>query len=50
MMTFVNVNIDQWGCLHAPDALDGIDGWVFTRSIEHIFENSVFRKMREVLL
>jgi hypothetical protein len=50
MMTFVNVTIDQWELLARPDPLDGVGGWVFTRDIEHTFENSVILMMREVLL
>jgi hypothetical protein len=30
--------------------LDGVGGWVFTRHIEHTFENMVILMMREVLL
>jgi len=30
--------------------LDGVGGWVFTRGIEHTFENSVILMMQEVLL
>jgi hypothetical protein len=30
--------------------LDGVGGWVFTRDIEHTFENRVILMMREVLL
>ena len=50
MMTFVNVTIDQWelSCGFCP--LDGVGGWVFTRVIEHTFENRVILMMREVLL
>jgi hypothetical protein len=33
---------------HAP--LDGVGGQVFTRHIEHIFENIEILMMREVLL
>jgi hypothetical protein len=50
MMTFVNVTIDQWRRSRRPDPLDGVGGWVFTRGIEHTFENRVVLKMREVLL
>ena len=50
MMTFVNVTIDQWelSCGFCP--LDGVGGWVFTRSIEHIFEPEMILMVREVLL
>jgi hypothetical protein len=50
MMTFVNVTIGQWRRLRRPDPLDGVSGWVFTRGIEHIFEDSEFLKVQEVLL
>jgi hypothetical protein len=50
MMTFVNVTIDQWEGSPAPVPLDGVGGWVFTRVIEHTFENRVILMMREVLL
>ena len=51
MMTFVNVTIDQWNSYRgAAHSLDGVGGWVFTRSIEHTFENSVILMMLEVLL
>ena len=30
--------------------LDGVGGWVFTRVIEHTFENRVVLMMQEVLL
>ena len=30
--------------------LDGVGGWVFTRGIEHTFENRVILMMQEVLL
>jgi hypothetical protein len=50
MMTFVNVTIDQWEGLLRPAPLDGVGGWVFTRRIEHTFENIVILMMREVLL
>jgi hypothetical protein len=36
--------------LLAPAPLDGVGGWVFTRVIEHTFENRVILMMREVLL
>lgn len=50
MMTFVNVTIDQWKHFPAPGPLDGVGGWVFTRGIEHTFENRVILMVREVLL
>jgi hypothetical protein len=50
MMTFVNVTIDQWESLALPWPLDGVGGWVFTRVIEHTFENIVIPMMQEVLL
>ncbi len=50
MMTFVNVAIDQWERFLPLDSLDGVGGWVFTRGIEHIFENRVILMMQEVLL
>ena len=50
MMTFVNVTIDQWNYLCGLGRLDGVGGWVFTRGIEHTFENRVILMMREVLL
>jgi hypothetical protein len=51
MMTFVNVTIDQWKrVFDATGRLDGVGGRVFTRDIEHTFENRVFLMMREVLL
>jgi hypothetical protein len=49
-MTFVNVTIDQWELLTLLGPLDGVGGWVFTRSIEHTFENRVIPMMQEVLL
>src|SRR5690242_3463306 len=49
MLTFVNVTIDQWELFGGADPLDGVGGWVFTRGIEHTFENSVILMMREVL-
>jgi hypothetical protein len=37
--------------LHGPPApLDAVGGQVFTRDIEHTFENRVILMMREVLL
>jgi hypothetical protein len=36
--------------LLALGQLDGVGGRVFTRDIEHIFENRVSLMMREVLL
>jgi len=30
--------------------LDGVGGWVFTRGIEHTFENRVILMVQEVLL
>jgi hypothetical protein len=50
MMTFVNVTIDQWEVSVGLGALDGVGGWVFTRDIEHTFENIAVLMMREVLL
>jgi hypothetical protein len=50
MMTFVNVIIDQWELSFGFCSLDGVGGWVFTRGIEHTFENRVFLMMQEVLL
>jgi hypothetical protein len=50
MMTFVNVTIDQWEVPSGLRALDGVGGWVFTRGIEHTFENRVILMMQEVLL
>jgi hypothetical protein len=50
MMTFVNVTIDQWELSALPWPLDGVGGWVFTRGIEHTFENRVILMMQEVLL
>jgi hypothetical protein len=50
MMTFVNVTIDQCECFARLGPLDGVGGWVFTRNIEHTFENMVILMMREVLL
>ena len=50
MMTFVNVTIDQWEGSSGPAPLDGVGGWVFTRSIEHTFENIEILMMQEVLL
>jgi hypothetical protein len=38
------------GILTALDPLDGVGGRVFTRGIEHTFENRVSLMMREVLL
>ena len=52
-MTFINVTIDQWRSLYcwaAVDPLDGVGGWVFTRVIEHTFEQRVILMMQEVLL
>src|SRR2546426_12517390 len=51
MMTFVNVTIKRWKCSSAGSCpLDGVGGWVFTRDIEHTFENRVIPMMQEVLL
>jgi hypothetical protein len=50
MMTFVNVTIDQWVRFRAPSPLDGVGGRVFTRLIEHTFENIEILMMQEVLL
>jgi hypothetical protein len=50
MMTFVNVTIDQWEDSRVPAPLDGVGGWVFTRRIEHTFENIEILMMQEVLL
>jgi hypothetical protein len=50
MMTFVNVSIEQWELSCGLRPLDGVGGWVFTRDIEHTFENSVILMMQEVLL
>jgi hypothetical protein len=36
--------------LPVPDPLDGVGGWVFTRGIEHTFENRVILMVQEVLL
>jgi hypothetical protein len=47
MMTFVNVNIRHW---RYQFFLTLVGGQVFTRSIEHIFENSVMLMMWEVLV
>ena len=47
MLTFVNVSIDQWEALIR---LTVSVGWVFTRDIEHTFENRVILMMQEVLL
>jgi hypothetical protein len=33
-----------------PAPLDGVGGWVFTRRIEHTFENIAILMMQEVLL
>jgi hypothetical protein len=39
------------GRLSAPSRqLDGVGGWVFTRGIEHTFENRMILMMQEVLL
>jgi hypothetical protein len=50
MMTFINVAINQWELIRASWPLDGVGGWVFTRVIEHTFENRVVLMMQEVLL
>ncbi len=50
MMTFVNVTIDQWKDPSRACALDGVGGRVFTRRIEHTFENIEILMMQEVLL
>jgi hypothetical protein len=50
MMPFVNVTIDQWNGSSRPVPLDGVGGWVFTRRIEHTFENIEILMMQEVLL
>jgi hypothetical protein len=50
MMTFVNVTIDQWHFDCPLDRLTLVGGRVFTRGIEHIFEQGMFLVMREVLL
>jgi hypothetical protein len=50
MMTFVNVTIDQWKLFALPGTLDGVGGRVFTRGIEHTFENRVILMMQEVPL
>jgi hypothetical protein len=50
MMTFVNVNIGQWQGRRDWMRLTLVGGRVFTRSIEHTFENRVKLVMREVLL
>jgi hypothetical protein len=42
-----------WGLLRLlahPSPLDGVGGWVFTRDIEHTFENRVVLMVQEVLL
>jgi hypothetical protein len=49
-MTFVNVTIDQWRSNAACFRLTVVGGQVFTRDIEHTFENSVILMMQEVLL
>jgi hypothetical protein len=50
MVTFVNVTSDQWIVFARLGPLDGVGGWVFTRNIEHTFENRAILMMREVLL
>jgi hypothetical protein len=50
MMTFVNVNIDRWQDWRVLVRLTLVGGQVFTRDIEHTFENRVKLVMQEVLL
>ena len=50
MMTFVNVTIEQWRDGSSSVRLTVVGGQVFTRSIEHTFENRVILVIREVLL
>jgi hypothetical protein len=49
-MTFVNVTISQWHSSGIPIRLTVVGGRVFTRRIEHTFENRMILVMREVLL
>jgi hypothetical protein len=42
--------ISRRASLDGFDPLDGVGGWVFTRVIEHTFENRVILMMQEVLL
>jgi hypothetical protein len=50
MMTFVNVTISEWQCGWHPERLTLVGGQVFTRGIEHTFENRMILVMQEVLL
>lgn len=50
MMTFVNVTIAQWQSWPEFDRLTVVGGQVFTRGIEHTFENRAKLVMQEVLL
>lgn len=50
MMTFVNVTIVQWQDWPEFDRLTVVGGQVFTRGIEHTFENRAKLVMQEVLL
>jgi hypothetical protein len=50
LMTFVNVTISQWHSSCGPLRLTLVGGQVFTRHIEHTFENRMILVMQEVLL
>jgi hypothetical protein len=52
LMTFVNVTISQWHSSSGPLRLrlTLVGGRVFTRHIEHTFENRMILVMQEVLL
>lgn len=50
MMTFVNVTIKQWHGWPSSIRLTVVGGQVFTRDIEHTFENRAKLVMQEVLL
>jgi hypothetical protein len=50
LVTFVNVTIDRWHSGEVPIRLTVVGGRVFTRHIEHTFENRMILVMREVLL
>jgi len=50
LMTFVNVTINQWQYRGPWLRLTIVGGQVFTRNIEHIFENRLNLVMQEVLL
>jgi hypothetical protein len=50
LMTFVNVTISQWHSRWGLARLTLVGGRVFTRRIEHIFENRMILVMQEVLL